>query len=125
MKIKFRCVKELAEGLEILAPELGIEICDDGADLTVTAKKSDNSVLTVSYASGKATITYGGGKARFFRGLAYLVDAVERGEEKYTLSEAPIFKMNGAMVDMSRNQVMNVATVKLMLRKMALMGIPA
>ena len=121
MKIKFRCVKELIEGIEILAPELDITICDD-ADITVTAKKSEESILSVSYANGKATITYGGGKARFFRGLAYLVDAIKRGEEKYSLCENPIFKLNGAMVDMSRNEVMNVKTVKLMLRKMALMG---
>ena len=121
MKIKFRCVKELAEGISILAPELDIIVCDD-ADITVTAKKREGNILSVSLDGGKATITYGGGKARFFRGLAYLVDAVKRGEERYTLSESPIFKTNGAMVDMSRNVVMNVNTVKLMLRKMALMG---
>ena len=121
MKIKFRCVKELSDGISLLAPELDIVICDD-ADITVTAKKSEGNVLSVSYANNKATITYGGGKARFFRGLAYLVDAIKRGEEKYTLSEFPIFKTNGAMVDMSRNVVMNVKTVKLMLQKMALMG---
>ena len=121
MKIKFRCVKELIEGIEILAPELDITICDD-ADIVVTAKKSEESVLSVSYANNKATITYGGGKVRFFRGLAYLTDAIKRGEKEYKLSESPIFKTNGAMVDMSRNEVMNLPTVKLMLRKMALMG---
>ena len=121
MKIKFRCVKELADGIALLAPELGIEICDD-ADITVTAKKSEGNILSVSYENNKATITYGGGKARFFRALAYLVDAIKRGEKRYTLSESPIFKTNGAMVDMSRNVVLNVKTVKLMLRKMALMG---
>ena len=72
MKIKFRCVKELAEGISILAPELDIIVCDD-ADITVTAKKREGNILSVSLDGGKATITYGGGKARFFRGLAYLV----------------------------------------------------
>ncbi|NLD88309.1 MAG: beta-N-acetylhexosaminidase, partial [Clostridiales bacterium] len=35
------------------------------------------------------------------------------------------FTLNGAMVDMSRNAVMNLKTVKYMLRKMALMGLNA
>lgn len=122
MRVKFYNVDELIEGIYLLAPELHIEICNDGEDYAITANKTDENILLVELYNNAATITYGGGKARFFRGIAYLIDAIKRGENEYTLSEFPIFKTNGAMVDMSRNEVMNVKTVKLMLRKMALMG---
>jgi len=51
-----------------------------------------------------------------------LVGWVKEGVREKTLTETPLFESNGAMIDMSRNAVMNVKTVKMMLRKMALMG---
>ena len=43
-------------------------------------------------------------------------------KSQQSIAENALFETNGAMVDMSRNAVMNVPTVKMMLRKMALMG---
>lgn len=123
MKAYFEKASALADGLAILSADLGIEIAEKkDSEITVRFIESDSATAAVEYENNVATITYGKGIARAFRALAYLVDAIKRGEEKYTLSESPIFKTNGAMVDMSRNVVMNVKTVKLMLRKMALMG---
>ena len=123
MKVYFENASALADGLAILSADLGIQIAEKkDSDLTVRFFSSDRVTAQVEYEKKAAKITYGGGISRAFRALAYLVDAIKRGEEKYTLSSSPMFKTNGAMVDMSRNVVMNVKTVKLMLRKMALMG---
>ena len=51
------------------------------------------------------------------------MDWLKQGETDKFLAETPLFATNGAMVDMSRNAVMNVKTVKEMLRRMALMGL--
>ena len=79
--------------------------------------------MTVTLDGARATITYGDGKARFFRGLATLLGWIGDGITQKSNTERPLFATNGAMVDMSRNAVMNVTTVKEMLRRMALMGL--
>ena len=51
-----------------------------------------------------------------------LADWVKNGETDKKITQNPLFERNGAMVDMSRNAVMNVESVKCLFRKMALMG---
>ena len=92
------------------------------ADVVVTVKEADENICAVEKNGKTATITYGGGKSRFFRALATLTAWCREGVSESSSTEHPLFLTNGAMVDMSRNAVMNVATVKLMMRKMALMG---
>ncbi len=120
MKLNFSNAQELLEGINLVKDELGFSVADDG--ILVNVKKVENETVSVSYKNGEAVITYGTGKARFFRGLAKLVDAIKKNNE-ISVTENPLFLTNGAMVDMSRNAVMKVDTVKIMLRKMALMGL--
>ena len=124
MKIYFENPCGLVAGIAEVAPELGIEPADrKEAELVVTVKEVPDRMLNVSLDGDTATVTYGDGYARFFRALAILADAVRRGERSLNVTEQPLFESNGAMVDMSRNAVMNVGTMKTMLRKMALMGL--
>lgn len=123
-KLCFKNADILFDGIRLLSADLGISLADEGeADLTVTVSEADTRILSVSLDGGMANVTYGDGKARFFRGLARLVSWLKAGETKKSVTENPLFKTNGAMVDMSRNAVMNMKTVKTMLRKMALMGL--
>ena len=123
MKFYFNNVESLADGISLVAGDLGITLSDAAdADVTVNVVESGERISAVALDGKVATITYGDGKARFFRGLATLVDWVKSGETKKDCVERPLFTTNGTMVDMSRNAVMNVKTVKSMMRKMALMG---
>ena len=123
MKLYFQNAESLSEGISLLAAELGVELaCPCSADVTVDVEEVSSRTLSVSLDGKNAKIIYGEGKARFFRALATLVYWLKNGETKKSITETPLFRTNGAMVDMSRNGVMNVATVKSMLRKMALMG---
>lgn len=123
MKFYFNNVEALADGISLVAGDLGITLSDSAdADVTVNVVESGERISAVAIDGNVATITYGDGKARFFRGLATLVDWVKSGETKKDCVERPLFTTNGTMVDMSRNAVMNVKTVKTMMRKMALMG---
>ncbi|MBQ7321636.1 MAG: beta-N-acetylhexosaminidase [Clostridia bacterium] len=122
LKVCFQNAEALREGISLLACDLGIEIVRENADLTVEVCEVEESVSEVTLEGKHAVIRYGGGKARFFRGLARLVGWVEDGVYHRHETEHPLFSSNGAMVDMSRNAVMNVETVTVMLCKMALMG---
>ena len=127
MKIFFTPTKEyvsLSEGISLLADDLGIELSDNSAaNVTLTVSEAPEAKLHVVLDGKNACITYGGGKARFFRALAILIKWLKDGKTAQTLTETPLFITNGAMVDMSRNAVMNVKTVKFFMRKMALMGL--
>ena len=125
MNIKFICDDSLLDGIALVSRELGINISDVSPRVTLTVKESSENVLKVTLSGKEAEIVYGGGKARFFRGLAQLLSWLREGVCEKTVTETPLFTLNGAMVDMSRNAVMNVKTVKFMLRKMALMGLNA
>ena len=123
MKIYLSANDAVMTAAGLVSADLKIEICECArADISVTVKETDSHTLTVSLNEKNAEITYGGGVATFLRGLAMLVFAVRRGETKKQVTENAIFHLNGAMVDMSRNAVMKVETVKFMMRKMALMG---
>lgn len=125
MRICFENAAALEAGIALVAEELGFEVVSEGADVAVSVKEAEENVLNVTLNEKNAEIVFGGGKARFFRGLSTLCGWLKKGFSAKTVSENPIFTFNGAMPDMSRNAVLNVASVKLMLRKMALMGLNA
>ena len=122
MKIKLIGGDMLLEGLSLLLPELGASLCDKDADLTVTVTEKEEDILSLSLAEKEATLAYGGGKARAFRGFAKLIGYKKAGKTIEALTEKPLFRTNGAMADISRCNVLNLETVKYMMRKMALMG---
>ena len=124
MKYYFENANALIDGIELLSEDLGIEIADDGdADIKVVLVEACDKVSELILSGSEAKITYGGGKARFFRALSKLVAWVNEGVAEKCEREVTLFKTNGAMVDMSRNAVMNTKTVKVMLRAMARMGL--
>lgn len=122
MKIQFLNAEALLKGIGWVAEELEFEIAEE-ADIRVEVKEIEESIVVVELDGCNASITYGGGKARFFRGLAILTQWLRNGETEKQIQETPLFVSNGAMVDMSRNAVMNMKTVKFMMCKMALMGL--
>ncbi len=123
-KYYFKNANELMRGIEILAPDRSFTIAtENDADIIVDIEKSDENISEVSLDGKNAKIKYGIGSSRFFRALSHLIAWNKDGITKRSVTERPIFDTNGAMVDMSRNAVMNVETVKFMLRKMALMGL--
>ena len=125
IKMFFKQAGELAAGIALLAPDLHITVAEkeEEADLSVTVKQISERTVIVLRDGKEAVISYGEGKARFFRGLAVLAAWARNGQLQGSYTAKPLFKTNGAMVDMSRNAVMRVETVKTMLRKMALMGL--
>ena len=122
MTYRFINAYEVIEGINLLASELSIEI-SQSPTITVNVEEVDKETLSVSLHKNTARITYGKSKARFFRGLAILVNALNNGETELEIIETPSFTTNGAMVDMSRNAVMKPEWVKTMLRCMAKMGL--
>ncbi|MBQ9778219.1 MAG: beta-N-acetylhexosaminidase [Clostridia bacterium] len=123
MRICFQNAQSLWGGIQLLQEELGIiPAAPDDAELTVCVTETEKSALTVSLSGKNAAIIYGGGKARFFRALATLMRWISHGKTQKTLSETPTFLKNGAMPDVSRNAVLTVEANKLLLRKMAMMG---
>ena len=124
MKLCFQNAESLLEAIGMVEEDLSLTVTDQtNADVIVTVSELDERRVSIALDGNKATIAYGDGKVRFLRGLATLVDWIRSGVTKKESTEMPLFKTNGAMVDMSRNAVMNVKTVKTMLRRMALMGL--
>ncbi len=122
MKIKLIGGEALIEGLSLLLPELNASLCNRCADLTVTVSETEEDILSVAIDGKNATLTYGGGKARAFRGFAKLCGWKKAGIAEKSVTEHPLFLTNGAMADISRCNVLKPETVKYMMRKMALMG---
>ena len=123
MKIFFQNIEKLYDGILILKDELNIELSDEkNAELFVNVNEREENGLNVILNGNTATITYGGGKARFFRALSTLIRWISQGKKQCEISETPTFELNGAMPDVSRNALLTVEANKLMLRKMAMMG---
>ena len=125
MKVQFCGLTAEACGLNLVADDIGIEVVSDSAEITVCVERVEENILSVSLNGKEAKIKYGGGMSRFYRGVATLFGWIRSGIAKKSIVESPIFTFNGPMLDMSRNMVLNVKTVKMFLRKTALMGMNA
>lgn len=90
MNICFRNAEALMEGISLVSKDLGITVCID-APVTLTVTESEEDILSVSLCESNARITYGGGKARFFRGLSMLVYWLKDGITEKPHWSAPIF----------------------------------
>ncbi|MBE6650135.1 MAG: beta-N-acetylhexosaminidase [Ruminococcaceae bacterium] len=122
MELKFLNCENLLFGIKEVSEELGFNVTDSSEAITVNAIESNENISALDFKNNTATITYGGGKPRFYRALAKLVAWIKDGKNEGNSTENPIFDNNGTMIDASRNAVMNVDTVKFVMRKMALMG---
>lgn len=123
MKVFVKAPEELLEGVKLLGLELGYTLCEESeAELVITAEKSEENIVKIDMAGGVAKVVYGGGNCRFNRALGLIFEAIADGKKEFSKEEHPLFETNGSFFDCSRNAVLNVKTVKDILRKTALMG---
>lgn len=120
------CPAELRQGLsEIMADYARVFTASLRTQKLAFAKDPDREAhrggLAVVKSPGLVTVKYGR-KTDAFRALGRLL-----GEEAEALhadfSETPQFELQGVMVDCSRNGVLRPEMVKLLLRRLALMGL--
>lgn len=91
-----------------------------GADLDVTISYQSGKPLRVEKQGSTATITYGR-RVELFRGLGLLAEYA--AQENYSTVQPARFKLDGVMLDCSRNGVMKLEVVKKFIRYMAIMGL--
>ena len=97
MKLYFYgSVEEIGKGIAELAPDLGIEICENG--MSVAVSQACVSDLVIAVHNGAASITYDK-KHHFFRALSLLVQHLKAGESDFDICEKPYFTMNGPMFE--------------------------
>lgn len=123
IKCLFICAEALTDSIGVIANEIGLSPVNEDFDVSVFVIRGDDDEISVDLSSKEAKIVYGGGKARFFRALAILAKWLREGVSKRKISEKPLFATNGPMIDLSRNAVMTLETLKYMIRKSVLMGL--
>ena len=116
MKIKFNGIDPaLVAGVDEVKDQLGIELCDDG--VCVCVKQGGEGISIAKNECGIA-LTYGK-KNEFFRALSQIKYVIESGK---SVCETAFTTDLCFMADVSRNAVMNMASIKRMIRYMALLG---
>ncbi len=106
--------EEILPGLNLMKEDLGIEIADGGEELTVEKIEKGYKITETCIAYSR--------KAEFFRAFSFWKDAKGKNK-KINISEYARFETVGSMVDMSRNAVFKVDSVKRLLRIHAAMGL--
>ena len=124
MKLCFKCNEREERAISLVCSEIDISLTGEKeADFVITVEECDEPIIDLCISDDSILIRYGDGIARLLRGVGIIVDKLSHGVRELSLTERPLFKTNGSMVDVSRNAVMKVDTVKAMLRSMALMGL--
>ncbi len=90
------------------------------ADIDVELFFAPGKALSVEKNGSQAVITYGR-RVEVFRGLGLLAENLNA--ESYSTIQPPRFKLDGMMLDCSRNGVMKLEVVKKFIRYMAIMGL--
>lgn len=114
MKIDISNLGIFQDGVKEIAKDYGIST--EGG-LKVVAQKADTLRLTVM--NGIATIYYTT-PISFFRGFMKLISNINKKE--VDIKEKNNYKSLGVMIDNSRNAILNIDAIKLLIRKMAMMG---
>ena len=123
MKLYVEAPKSLDTAISVLCEDLGITITSrEEAEGRLTVNEVSEDILTVTRSGEEATVVFGGGRARFGRGLATVARLFREGVTEYARTEHPLFMTNGTMLDVSRNSVLTVDAVKQFIRKLALLG---
>ena len=116
MKIKFvNNEKEIRYVFEEDCRELKVIVTDTNPDVILCAKKSDEEGFCLKREGRNACITYCT-KVDFSRALLHLVSGRKNVKQKSA------FKEFGYMLDVSRNGVRNIETVKKLIRVYSMMG---
>lgn len=112
-------IGRLQTGIEQLLPDLHCTLNPDG--LLIRARRHEENRLIVSRDGDRAEIAYAA-PVHFFRGLGLLIEHIE--DAAYRTEEPVWFTMNGVMFDVTQaNTMMTVEHAKMLLRRMALMGL--
>lgn len=98
----------------VLLPELELP------DVTVETRQGENGI-TIVFDGEKASVTYDK-KNHLCRALGLLKEKLSESSEPFELHEEAVLKEVGIMLDVSRDAVMNVKSIKSYLDKLALMG---
>lgn len=109
------CVEQTDSAISEIVQQLNIK-----ADIAVSLEYNPGNGLSVRKSGSNAIITYGR-RVELFRALGLL--AQHSNDAEYFVKQNACFRMNGVMLDCSRNGVARVETVKKMIRYMALMGL--
>lgn len=110
--------ESLEKGIEILSQELNFTRSHDGHPIHIT---QHDGPMTIKNDHNQGEITYHH-PIHFYRALGLWLQKYQK-QQTFTITEEPQFKMNGVMLDASRNAVLTVDGIKDMLRKMAIMGL--
>ncbi|MCH1624501.1 beta-N-acetylhexosaminidase [Fredinandcohnia quinoae] len=111
-------ITDVLEGISILSNELGMQLAEDGYPIEVLKRKGP---LIIKNSEGQGQIIFEK-RIHFFRALGLWLQNFEKKKE-FNLIEEPQFETSGAMVDVSRNAVLTVEGIKMLLRKMSVMGL--
>ena len=76
----------------------------------------------VRYSDGKAVVS-NSTKSFLTRGLTHLAKGISDGKKEFEICEKPAFEVRGLQLELSRNGVMRVSTVKKILEYMACCGL--
>ena len=109
--------EELLEGIKQFTGHFSFSVCDDGFPVEIV---HTGKGLSVSKNGNRAVIGYGR-KIEFFRALGYLFQHMDK--PFFSIQEESRADLLGVMIDNSRNGVLNIKTIKKILRYMALMGL--
>ncbi|WP_195574485.1 beta-N-acetylhexosaminidase [Paenibacillus sp. 1001270B_150601_E10] len=113
-------IEELRLGIIELEAQLSFTWDEDGLLVQVEQGEGD---LEVNYENGEGRIKCAQ-PIHFYRALGLLLEHIHRNpSETLHLHETPYFDFNGPMLDMSRNAVLKLDTVKQIIRYMAAMGL--
>lgn len=111
-------IGQVEEGILELARIGRLELNNEGIPVQIV-KRSGN--ICASLENGKGQIEYEE-PHHFFRALGTFIEHAQT-KEHFHLIEQPGFDFNGPMLDVSRNAVLKVETVKQMICHMAFMGL--
>ena len=115
---------EILSALSLASETLDVSITShrDDADIILEAHPSFDGRTAFSLNGNHASVEYSLGIPSALRAIARLLLYFRQGIPRSEMSESPTVDKVGAMLDNSRNAVMNVPTVKKMLLHMALLG---
>ncbi|HHW47518.1 MAG TPA: beta-N-acetylhexosaminidase [Clostridiaceae bacterium] len=111
-------IESLKRGIEVFSEELMYQISPGEISVHVEHRPGNIEVI---FEKGKGIIRYQE-KVHFFRALGLLFQEMKK-RQSFSIIEEPQFDMNGIMVDVSRNAVLRVDSIKTILKKMAIMGL--
>ncbi|MBO6157947.1 MAG: beta-N-acetylhexosaminidase [Firmicutes bacterium] len=122
-------MQEVQAGLALVKEDMGIlEASREEADFWVRASKTEGDVLEVSFDPNREekviNLSYSR-RVTFFRALSLCLQQLSKSSaEAFAIQEKMYFTLNGPMYDVSQgNAVINLASVKRLLRTMAQMGL--